>query len=318
MNEPVVLVEDLEKVYPGGVRALAGVNFSAGQGEIFGLLGPNGAGKSTTIGILTTIVRPTGGRAVVGGHDVVRQALAVRRAIGVVFQDSVLDNEFSGLDNLRLHARLWRVPSRDAEQRIASLAELIGLGDRIRDGVRTYSGGMRRRLEIARALLAHPSVLFLDEPTSGLDPAVREEIWDLVMQLRANEGVTIILSTHYLEEAEKVCDRVAIVNKGSLVALDAPGKLLQSIGETVVELQFNGTKPSMEEVRVSMPLASRILLTGNRATIPVTGDATAARLVMEQAQASSLPLVGVGVRQSTLNDVFLQLTDGRAEAQRGA
>jgi ABC-2 type transport system ATP-binding protein len=315
MNDSIVLVEDLEKVYPGGVHALTGINFSAGRGEIFGLLGPNGAGKSTTIGILTTIVRPTRGRAVVSGHDVVRDALAVRQSIGVVFQDSVLDNEFSGLDNLRLHARLWRVPSREAEQRIASLAELIGLGDRIRDGVRTYSGGMRRRLEIARALLAHPAVLFLDEPTSGLDPAVREEIWDLVMQLRASEGVTIILSTHYLEEAEKVCDRVAIVNKGSLVALEAPRKLLQAIGERVVELQFNGTKPSFEEVRASVPMASRILLTGNRATIPVTGDAAAARRLMEEAQASTLPLVGVGVRQSTLNDVFLQLTDGRAQAR---
>ena len=315
MNASIVLVEELEKVYPGGVLALDGISFSAGRGEIFGLLGPNGAGKSTTIGILTTIVRPTGGRAVVSGHDVVSDALAVRQSIGVVFQDSVLDNEFSGLDNLRLHARLWRVPAREAEQRIASLAELIGLGDRIRDGVRTYSGGMRRRLEIARALLAHPSVLFLDEPTSGLDPAVREEIWDLVMQLRASEGVTIILSTHYLEEAEKVCDRVAIVNKGSLVALEAPRQLLQSIGERVVELQFNGKKPSFEEVRASVPMASRILLTGNRATIPVTGDAAAARRLMEEAQASTLPLVGVGVRQSTLNDVFLQLTDGRAQAR---
>jgi ABC-2 type transport system ATP-binding protein len=315
MTDLVVQAEALEKIYPGGVRALNGIDFAAERGEIFGLLGPNGAGKSTTMGILTTVVSPTSGRAFVAGRDVTKHSIAVRRSIGVVFQDSVLDNEFSGVENLRLHARLWRVPSREAEQRIDALTSFIGLGERIRHGVRTYSGGMKRRLEIARALLGRPAVLFLDEPTTGLDPAVRDEIWDLVMQLRESEGVTIVLSTHYLEEAEKVCDRVAIVNQGSIVALDSPAQLLKAHGDRVVEMQFNGSKPTIAQIRESLPRIGRIIFTGSRATIPVTGDADAARALIDRAQTSSLPLVGVGVRQSTLNDVFLQLTDQRpAEA----
>jgi ABC-2 type transport system ATP-binding protein len=176
-RDPIV-VEELARTYPGGVQAIRGVSFRVRQGEVFGLLGPNGAGKTTTISVLTTLVRPSGGTAIVGGHDVVADPLAARSSIGVVFQDSVLDNEFSGEANLRLHAGLWRVP--DAASRIASMLDAVGLSERAGDSVRTYSGGMRRRLEIARALLGRPRVLFLDEPTLGLDPIVRQELWHTI------------------------------------------------------------------------------------------------------------------------------------------
>src|SRR3990170_809103 len=178
-----VRVEDLHKTYLGGVEAVRGLWFDVGEGEIFGLLGPNGAGKSTTLGVLTTVVRPTRGRAYVAGYDVRLHPLEVRRSIGVVFQESVLDNEFTGRENLRLHARLWRMPRHAAEQRIDELLVTMGLADRADDNVRTYSGGMRRRIEIARALLAGPRVMFLDEPTTGLDPAIRDVIWQLIERL---------------------------------------------------------------------------------------------------------------------------------------
>ena len=180
-RDPVV-VSELTKTYPGPVEAVRGLSFRVRAGEIFGLLGPNGAGKTTTVGVLTTLVRPTSGQAAVGGHDVRTDPVAVRRSIGVVFQDSVLDNDFSGAQNLWLHARLWRVP--DAERRIASLLAAVGLTERADDVVWTYSGGMRRRLEIARALLADPKVMFLDEPTLGLDPIARRDLWQVVRTLR--------------------------------------------------------------------------------------------------------------------------------------
>ena len=208
--DPVV-VRALTKTYPNGVEAVRGISFDVRSGEVFGLLGPNGAGKTTTLGVLTTLVQPSGGTAMVGGHNVVADPLSARGSIGVVFQDSVLDNEFSGEANLRLHARLWRVG--DADARIAALLDAVGLAERASDSVRTYSGGMRRRLEIARALLGRPSVLFLDEPTLGLDPIVRQELWRTVSMLREREQVTVLLSTHYLEEAQTVCERVAIIDQ---------------------------------------------------------------------------------------------------------
>jgi ABC-2 type transport system ATP-binding protein len=315
----VVSVQELRKTYSGGVEALKGISFDVREGEIFGMLGPNGAGKSTTIGILTTTVRPSGGTAVVAGHDIVRDALGVRRELGVVFQDSVLDNDFSALDNLRLHARLWRAPSRETEERITSLLEIMELSNRAKDGVRTYSGGMKRRLEIARALLARPSVLFLDEPTVGLDPAVRSGIWELIQRLRRTEGATILLSTHYLEEAESVCDRVAIVHHGEIVALDSPGALLVSLGQEVLEVSVDGdaqrTSRLISEWRLS---AREPLVTGNRVSVALNdGNAESAQLI-EAVRNAGIGVAGVAVRRSTLNDVFLHLTGTGANGHNSA
>jgi len=310
MPDPVV-VEELTKTYPGGVQAVRGISFSVRPGEVFGLLGPNGAGKTTTIGVLTTLVRPSGGRASVGGHDVVADPLAARRSIGVVFQDSVLDNEFSGLANLRLHARLWRVP--DAEARIASLLAAVGLSDRASDAVRTYSGGMRRRLEIARALMGRPSVLFLDEPTLGLDPIVRQELWQTVSALREREQVTVLLSTHYLEEAQSVCDRVAIVDRGEIIALDDPARLITDVGQHIVDLGVDGDPTEVIAALGDLgPSAGEPLRSGSTVSV-ASGEWSEA--LTDRVNALSLSRLGVTtttVRPTTLNDVFLILTARRA------
>jgi ABC-2 type transport system ATP-binding protein len=306
MPDPVV-VEELTKTYPGGVQAVRGISFSVRPGEVFGLLGPNGAGKTTTIGVLTTLVRPSGGRALVGGHDVVADPLAARGSIGVVFQDSVLDNEFSGLANLRLHARLWRVP--DADTRIASLLAAVGLTERASDSVRTYSGGMRRRLEIARALMARPSVLFLDEPTLGLDPIVRQELWQTIGALRAQEQVTVLLSTHYLEEAQSVCDRVAIVDRGEIIALDDPARLIAAVGHQMLDLSVDG---HATEVLAALRELGEPIRSGSTVSVASSESSEALTERVGGLALSRLGVETMTVRPTTLNDVFLILTARRA------
>jgi ABC-2 type transport system ATP-binding protein len=314
---PPLLVDGLTKTYPGGVRAVRGISFEVTEGEIFGLLGPNGAGKTTTLGVLTTLVRPSGGRALVDGLDVTREPLAVRRAMGVVFQDSVLDNDFSGLANMRLHARLWRVP----EDRIAGLLEAVGLTARASDGVRTYSGGMKRRLEIARALLGRPRILLLDEPTLGLDPIVRSELWDMIRTLQVEHGVTVLVSTHYLEEAQSVCDRVAIIDQGEIIALDRPANLIDDLGQQVLEVGTAAAEPQplLDVLRQAPPGLNEPMSTGS--TISVPSWLPAPQLTEF---ASRLDLTGAGattisIRPATLNDVFLHLTSAaRANAEAAA
>jgi len=299
-----VLVCDLTKTYPGPVQAVRGLSFRVGAGEIFGLLGPNGAGKTTTVGILTTLVRPTSGTAMVGGHDVLGDPLAVRRSIGVVFQDSVLDNDFTGAQNLWLHARLWRVP--DAQRRISSLLGAVGLSERADDVVWTYSGGMRRRLEIARALLADPCVMFLDEPTLGLDPIARRDLWQVVRALRERHGVTIVLSTHYLEEAQEVCDRVAIVDQGRIVAEGRPAELVDRLGSEVAELVLDGDATQLLAALDGQPghvirASSSVSIVSPESRQELTDRIGALPL-------AELNVVRMTVRPATLNDVFLHLT----------
>lgn len=311
MQDPLV-VEELTKTYPGPVEALRGVSFRARAGEIFGLLGPNGAGKTTTIGVLTTLVEATSGSARVASQDVRSAPLAVRRSIGVVFQDSVLDNDFSGRENLWLHARLWRVA--DARERIDSLLSAVGLADRADDLVRTYSGGMRRRLEIARALLARPQVMFLDEPTLGLDPIARRDLWHVVRMLRERFGVTIVLSTHYLEEAQEVCDRVAIIDRGLIVAEGEPTRLISELGHEIVDLRVNGdgawVRDSLAEFESGL---GKVLQAGS--SLSIASHDTREALMQ---RVNALPLAALGVtsmtvRPATLNDVFLFLTSPALE-----
>lgn len=235
----VVEAVGLFKTYPGGVEAVRGVDFAVAPGEVFGLLGPNGAGKSTTIGMLTTTIRPTSGTARLAGLDVVADPRAARAVSSVVFQESVVDRALSGRRNLELHARLWGTPPTVSRGRIADLADAFGLTDVLARPVGSYSGGQRRRLEIARALVANPRVLFLDEPTVGLDTRIRYELLDLIGGLRARTGMTTVLTTHYLDEAERLCDRIAIVHEGRIVALDQPGALLAGLGDEIVELRVD-------------------------------------------------------------------------------
>src|SRR5436305_4259035 len=221
-SRPTIEVRGLSKTYPGGVEAVKGIAFDVAPGEMFGLLGPNGAGKSTTVGMLNGTVAPTSGTARLAGFDVATEPLAARAVSSVVFQESVVDNGLTGRANLLLHARLWGLSSGDAAARVAETADALGLTDLIDRNVGTYSGGQRRRLEIARALVSRPKVLFLDEPTVGLDPRIRHELLDVISSLRDREETTIVLTTHYLEEAQRLCDRVAIMHRGEIVALDSP------------------------------------------------------------------------------------------------
>ncbi|MGB8878278.1 MAG: ATP-binding cassette domain-containing protein, partial [Solirubrobacteraceae bacterium] len=232
---PAVEVAGLRKTYPGGVEAVKGISFAVAQGEVFGLLGPNGAGKSTTIGMLTTTVAPTAGTARLAGYDVAAQPLLARGVSSVVFQDAVVDRGLSGRANLELHARLWGVPPAPAARRIGELVDAVGLAELIGRPVGSYSGGERRRLEIARALVSSPRVLFLDEPTVGLDPRIRHELLDVIAGLRGREGMTIVVTTHYLDEAQQLCDRVAIIHQGTIVGLDSPQALLAGLGRDILE-----------------------------------------------------------------------------------
>src|ERR1019366_1685605 len=213
-----VEVRDLKKRY-GDLEAVRGVTFDVAPGETFGFLGPNGAGKSTTISMLCTLITPTGGSARVAGFDVAKDPLGVRRRIGLVFQDPTLDEYLTAYENLQFHAELYRMPKERTAERIEVVIEMVGLGHRRHDLVRTFSGGMKRRLEIARGLLHSPRVLFLDEPTVGLDPQTRLKIWDYIQALRDREAITIFLTTHYMDEAE-YCDRIAIIDDGEIVTID--------------------------------------------------------------------------------------------------
>jgi ABC-2 type transport system ATP-binding protein len=308
VSAPVV-VDGLVKRYPGGIEAVRGISFEVAEGEVFGLLGPNGAGKTTTLGVLTTTVRPTGGRAFVAGHDVVLSPLGVRHAIGVAFQDSVLDSDFSGRDNLRLHARLWGIRRAEAQERIEELLAAVGLDARADDIVRAYSGGMRRRLELARALLARPRVLVLDEPTVGLDPAVRDELWLLIRRLRRDEGVTVVLSTHYLEEAEEVCDRVGVLHEGSLVALGRPDELIAELGVESIELRVDGdSTAAARKLAAVVPTASPPLVRGDLVSVAVAAGAAEVAGDLAAVHTDGLGIVGSTIRRTSLADVFAHLT----------
>ena len=231
-------VKALTKVFDGRVRAVDGISFNVKEGEILGFLGPNGAGKTTTLNMLATLLRPTSGTATVNGHDILAEPDAVRRSIGYVFQDPTLDLELTGRENLDFHGRLYGLERDARQQRIKELLGLVQLTDRADDLVKTYSGGMKRRLEIARGLLHHPKVLFLDEPTLGLDPQTRRSIWEHIQRLNQDKNVTIILTTHYTEEADYLCERILIIDFGKIVALDTPDRLKARLEGDIVSLVF--------------------------------------------------------------------------------
>src|SRR3954469_3832124 len=231
---PVIEAADLTKRY-GEIEAVKSVGFAVAPGETYGFLGPNGAGKSTTISMLCTLVRPTAGSATVAGFDVVRRRTEVRRQIGLVFQDTTLDDYLTAEENLRFHAELYRVPRSELGDRLRGVLDMVGLWERRTSLVRTFSGGMKRRLEIARGLLHSPRVLFLDEPTVGLDPQTRSHIWAYINELKQRESITMFLTTHYMDEAE-YCDRIAIMDNGELVVVDTPEALKRSVGRDRVSI----------------------------------------------------------------------------------
>ncbi len=301
--------QGLRKTYPGGVEAVRGIDFEVSEGEVFGLLGPNGAGKSTTVGMLTTTIVPTAGTARLVGHDVARLPLLARSVSSVVFQEAVVDRGLTGRANLEIHTRLWGVPPTKAKRRTEELTEAFGLNELIDRPVQTYSGGERRRLEIARALCSEPQVLFLDEPTVGLDPRIRHELLDVIAGLRAREDLTILVTTHYLDEAQRLCDRVAIIHEGAVVALDSPKALLAQLGREILEFRVDGNPDralaSLRDQNIAGPDAFAI---GARITVPLHRHAATEALAA--IESDHLRASEIATRLPNLDDVYLQLTGG--------
>ena len=304
----IIEIEGLSKKF-GQLTAVDQVSFGVVKGEIFGFLGPNGAGKTTTINMLCTLLAPTSGRASVNGYDVLKQRRQVQRSIGLIFQDPTLDEYLTAEQNLRFHAYAYGVPPDVRERRIGELLELVELADRRKGKVSIYSGGMRRRLEIARGLSHHPQILFLDEPTLGLDPQTRRRIWEYIRALREQEDLTIILTTHYMDEAEH-CDRIAIIDYGRIIALDTPDKLKESMGGDVITLEAEDCQEAADELKERYNLSPEIRNGTVVFSVP-RGDT----FLPDFVRSAHSRLLSISVRRPTLDDVFLKRT-GRAIRDR--
>jgi len=306
----MVEVNNLTKVYKGDIKAVDGVSFAIDEGEVFGLLGPNGAGKTTTLHMLATVLKPTGGEARVNGFDVARQPGRVRGSIGIVFQDPSSDELLTGYENLKMHALMYGVPSSLRRKRIDEVLELVDLSGRRNELLKSYSGGMRRRLEIARGLLHRPKVLFLDEPTLGLDPQTREHIWEYIERLVEEEKLTIIITTHYMDEADRLCDRIAIVDHGKIVVLDTPDELKRGLGGDIVKIHAKA--PNLTTLE-SLPYVKMIEASGDDLTLTVVDAGSHIQEI--------LGVIGkvdsVDMRSPTLSDVFLKYTGRQYHEQGG-
>jgi ABC-2 type transport system ATP-binding protein len=301
VHDAAVVAQNLGKRF-GEVEAVCGIDLAVGAGEVFGFLGPNGAGKSTTINMLCTLVTPTSGTASVAGYDVVAERDAVRRNIGLVFQDPTLDSYLSAERNLRLHAELYGVPRDALGPRLRLVLEMVGLWERRESKVATFSGGMRRRLEIARGLLHSPHVLFLDEPTIGLDPQTRASIWGYIRELQQAEQITIFMTTHYMDEAE-FCDRIAIIDHGAIIALDTPENLKASVGKDRVQLTTDDDERAIHALRDRFGLAAS--MAEGKVTVAVErGEQFVPRLFAEL----GVPIRSVSVARPSLDDVFMAYT----------
>jgi ABC-2 type transport system ATP-binding protein len=297
----IIQVQQLTKRY-GSITAVDDISFEVEEGSIFGFLGPNGAGKTTTINILCTLLSPTSGRAIIAGHDCMQEPSEVRKAIGIVFQDTTLDKDLTAYENLIFHAYLYDVPKHDMKERVEGVLKFAELFDRRNDLVKKFSGGMKRRLEVARGLIHQPRVLFLDEPTLGLDPQSRSNLWESITELPKSRNVTIFMTTHYMEEAE-VCDRIAIIDNGKIIVIGTPEELKKTIGGDVVSLS------TTDNVNVKSEIERLFNLTvsekGNDLYMTCSrGDTCIPELIRTLGD----KVTSVRVQRPTLNDVFLKLT----------
>jgi ABC-2 type transport system ATP-binding protein len=300
-NSHIIEVEHLIKSYAGLV-AVNDVSFSIDQGEVFGLLGPNGAGKTTMINILCTLSKPTSGKASINGFDVVHQQSQVRQCIGLVFQDPSLDDRLTALENMEFHSRVYNIPASVREERIEQVLRMVELWERRRDIVKTLSGGMKRRLELARGLIHHPKVLFLDEPTLGLDPQTRSRLWDFILGLRKTEGTTIFLTTHYMDEAE-YANRIAVMDYGKIIALDNPKGLKSMVGGDMISLSTVDDQKAQAELQERYQIQARY--DGGQLSFEI---ADGERFIPALIKELDTEILSISLRRPTLDDVFLKLT----------
>ena len=301
MNDPIIRVENLVKQY-GSLTAVNDISFIVDEGTIFGFLGPNGAGKTTTINILCTLLSPTAGSASIAGHDCMKRPSEVRKSIGIVFQDSTLDKDLTAYENLIFHAHLYNVPGKEMRERVDDMLNFVGLYERRNDLVKKFSGGMKRRLEVARGLIHKPRVLFLDEPTLGLDPQSRTNLWEFITELPEKHNVTIFMTTHYMEEAE-VCTNIAVIDDGRIIAMGTPDELKKTVGGDVVSITTKDNATSKIEIEKAFSLnvsekAGELYMTCSR------GDTCIPELIRTLGE----KVLSVRVQRPTLNDVFLILT----------
>jgi len=305
---PIIKVENLVKRF-GNLTAVNDISFEVEEGTIFGFLGPNGAGKTTTINILCTLLSPTSGRTSIYGRDCTTESPEVRKSIGIVFQDSTLDKDLTAYENLTFHAYLYNVNKNERKQRIEDALRFVDLYDRRNDLVKKFSGGMKRRLEVARGLIHRPKVLFLDEPTLGLDPQTRANLWEFIVALPKKHQVTIFMTTHYMEEAE-VCDRIAIIDKGKIIALDTPENLKKTVGGDVIYIRTTDNLTARREIEKLFHVEvseqdGELFLTS------LKGDACIPEII----RAMGETVVSVRLQRPTLNDVFLKMTGKEIRAE---
>ncbi len=295
----------LTKAY-NSFKAVDNLDIAVERGEIFGLLGPNGAGKTTTVSMLCTILKPTSGTATVNGYDIVRESNKVRKSIGIVFQDPSIDDRLTARENLTMHANLYGVPASEQKDRIGRILKLIELEDRADDLLRTYSGGMRRRLELGRGLIHYPKVLFLDEPTVGLDPQTRDHIWKYIKELKETHDITVVLTTHYMDEADRLSDRIAIIDHGKTVILDTPQKLKETLEGDVITVKANNIAALAQLVEKWLGLKTRVV--DGDLEITVQSSKAAMPRIMELATQNNVYVESLVSHEPNLEDVFLHYT----------
>ena len=311
LSDNVIEVKKLTRKFKQ-LTAVDEISFNVGKGEIFGFLGPNGAGKTTTINILCTLLLPTSGTAAVNGYDVVSHTSQVRSSIGLVFQESTLDEYLSAEQNLLFHSYAYGIPKNERKERLESMLKMVELWDRRHDRIQTYSGGMRRRLEIARGLLHHPKVLFLDEPTIGLDPQTRHKIWDYIQELRKQTNLTIFMTTQYMEEAEN-CHRIGIIDHGKIVALDTPDNLKDAVGGDILTLRTTANAAGVREIQERYKL--KTTFEGDNIAFSIDHGE---QFLPEFVKSFQGHILSISLRRATLDDVFLKLTGASIRAEGAA
>lgn len=300
-QESIIKVKDLSKSFKD-LQAVKSVSFKVHKGEVFGFLGPNGAGKTTTISMLATLLKVTGGDAWIAGHSIKNERIQVRKSIGLVFQESTLDEELTAKENLKFHAEFYGMNKKDYEKRSTELLEIVDLAERADDPVRNFSGGMKRRLEIARGILHYPKVLFLDEPTIGLDPQTRAKMWQYILRVAKEQSITLFMTTHYLDESE-YCDHIAIMDKGQIVALDTPDKLKEHVGGDVITLKTANNQQVIQGLKNKFQLETKEN-EGELKIVAKKGDEVLPKIL----KGLDVNVTSIELKKPTMDDVFIKLT----------